>query len=127
MTLLVILLILLGLGGFVGGIPMFIDPSGESMGLPPGMLDKLPISNFILPGLFLVCVMGIAPIIIAWGLWNRKPWAWTAALAQSIVLILWICFQFLLWGDPVIIQVIYLVWGIVMLILCFTLREQGTQ
>ena len=119
LMLLIVLLILLGLGGLGGGIAMFMDPSGESMGLPPNLLDGLPFSSFMLPGIFLVCVMGIAPFPVAWGLWSRRPWAWMATLAQSVVLILWICFQIILWGSPDVIQTIYLIWGIVMSGLCF--------
>lgn len=119
-TLLAILLGLLGLGGLGGAISMFIDPSGQSIGLPAGLLDSVPfIDTFLLPGIFLFVVMGIAPLIIAWGLWRRTPWSWPAAVAQSVVLILWIGFQIVLWGAPAAIQWLYLVWGVVMLGLCF--------
>jgi hypothetical protein len=114
---LIVLLILLGLGGFVGGIPMLIDPSGASIGLPGNLLDNVPIDSFILPGLFLIVAMGIIPFIIAYGLWKHERWAWLGTLAQGVVLILWICFQFFLWGEPVAIQYIYLIWGIVILLL----------
>jgi hypothetical protein len=116
---LIILLVLLGLGGFFGGCAMLIDPSGESIGLPSNLLDGLPFSSFLLPGLFLVVVMGFAPSMFAWGLWKARPWAWKGALAQSIILILWICFQIFLWGKPIALQVVYLLWGILMLGLCF--------
>jgi hypothetical protein len=117
--LLIVLLILLGLGGIGGGSFMFIDPTGAFMGLPPDLLEGLPISNYILPGLFLVSVMGIFPFVTTWGLWTQRSWAWITAVGQSIVLILWICFQIVLWGTPIALQMIYLIWGIVMLGLCF--------
>ena len=98
---------------------MFIDPSGTGMGLPSGLLDGLPINNFILPGLFLVVVMGIAPLVIAWGLWKQLGWSSKAAIAQSVILIMWICIQIILWGNPVALQIIYLIWGVLMLVLCF--------
>ena len=119
LLLLIALLVLLSLGGFFGGIAMFVDPSGESIGLPAELLDGLPLSTFLLPGLFLVVVMGIAPLVIAWGLWVRLSWAWIAALLQGILLVLWICFQILLWGTPIALQLVYLVWGLVLIGLCF--------
>jgi len=61
--------------GLGGGIAMFLDPSGALMELPADLLATLPISNFILPGLFLMIVMGIFPFVVAWGLWRRTPWA----------------------------------------------------
>ena len=101
----------------MGGIPMLIDPSGASIGLPGELLDDVPIDTFILPGLFLIVVMGIAPFVISFGMWKRKRWAWRGTLAQGIVLVLWICFQIILWGEPIAIQYIYLVWGILLLVL----------
>ena len=120
LILLIVLLILLGLGGIGGGVVLLIDPSGEMMGLPPALLENAPVSNYILPGLVLVGVMGIAPMMTAWGLWKRTPWAWSGAVIQSIVLIFWILFQIYLWRNPIALQVIYLLWGVVMLGLCFT-------
>ncbi len=111
--LLIILLVFLGLGGFVGGIPMQVDPTGSSMGLPAGLLENLPIDNFVLPGLFLIVVMGIIPIVIAVGVWRRSDWAWVATLAIGGVLVLWILFQFILWGEPIAIQYFYLMLGLV--------------
>ena len=113
--LLIILLVFLGLGGFIGGIPMQMDPSGESMGLPPELLEGLPLNDFILPGLFLIVVMGIIPIIIAFGVWRRTRWAWGATLAMGGVLVVWIVFQILLWGFPDPIQIFYLMLGLVIL------------
>lgn len=116
---LLVLLVLLGLGGIGGGAAMLADPSGAGMGLSLEMLAGLPISNFALPGLFLIGVMGLAPLVIAYGLWKRLPWAWAAAVIQGSVLVLWIGLQILLWGTPMGIQILYLVWGIVIVALCF--------
>ena len=113
------LLILLCLGGLGGGAVMLADPSGAEMGLSPTMLEGLPISDFVLPGLFLIGVMGAAPLVIAFGLWKHLPWAWAAALTQGIVLVLWIGLQIVLWGAPMAIQVLYLVWGAAIAALCF--------
>jgi hypothetical protein len=116
---LITLLLLLGLGGLGGGMMMLLEPSGALLKLSPDFLNPLPIPNFILPGLFLTIVMGIFPFIISWGLYKRKPWAWITALLQGITLILWICFQIILWGKPMAIQIIYLLWGIAIVGLCF--------
>ncbi len=115
---LIALLVLLGLGGLGGGAVMLADPTGAEMGLSLAMLENLPIADFTLPGLFLIGVMGVAPLVIAFGLWRRMPWAWAAALIQGIVLILWIGLQILLWGAPMPIQVLYLAWGAVIVALC---------
>ena len=97
---------------------MFLDPTGQAMGLPPELLDGLPISNFILPGIFLLVVMGLFPLVIAYGLWSYRGWAWRAAVVLSVVLLLWIGLKSALWGAPAAIQTVYLLWGGVMLALC---------
>jgi hypothetical protein len=40
-------------------------------------------ANFILPGLFLIGAMGVAPLFIAFGLWKCLPWTWPRSLAQK--------------------------------------------
>jgi len=127
LTALIILLLLLGIGGLGGGIVMLLEPSGALLNLTPDFLDPLPISNFILPGLFLTIVMGFFPFIISWGLYKRAPWAWNAAAIQGVTLVLWICFQILLWGKPVGIQIVYLLWGIAIVGLCLTPSVRSSQ
>jgi hypothetical protein len=112
------LLILLGLSGLAGGAVMAADPSGAVMGLSVSMLEGLSIANIMLPGLFLMSVMGAAPLVIALGVWRRLPWAWAAALIQGILLVLWIGLQIALWGAPMPVQWLYLAWGIVIIALC---------
>ena len=116
---LVCLLMLLGLGGIGGGIVMLIDPTGEIMGLPSGLLDTVPISDFFLPGLFLIFVMGVLPIWVGIGLWRRTRWGWLGAVVVSVLLILWIGFQIFLWGAPILLQVFYLALGFVLLMLSY--------
>ena len=112
------LLILLGLSGLAGGTVMVADPSGAEMGLSVSMLAGLPIANFVLPGLFLMIVMGAAPLVVAFGVWRRLPWAWAAALTQDILLVVWIGLQIALWGAPMPVQWLYLSWGAAILALC---------
>lgn len=75
-------LLLLGVGGIYGGTIFLADPSGGLMGMPVSYLDGLPIHDYLLPGLWLLAVMGICPLVILYGLWARPIWHWTAALEQ---------------------------------------------
>lgn len=79
-------LALLGLGGLHEGIALVLDPSGSSMGVPLSLLDGLPLSDFLLPGLFLLMVMGLAPWRLIVGVWKSWPGAWRAGLALGLVL-----------------------------------------
>ena len=116
-TILMILLVLLGLGGIGGGLSMLADPSGDLLGLPLVLLESVTVKNFLLPGMFLLVVMGILPLVAAYGLWRGQQKAWIATIGLSIVLILWICVQIYLWGTPIAIQIVYLVLGVAMLVL----------
>lgn len=116
--LLIVLLVFLSVGGFFGGLNMLLDPSGGSLGLPQDLLAGLPVSSFLLPGLFLIGVMGLLPLLAAYGLWAHRAWAWNMVVTQAMILIAWIGLQLLLWGAPAPIQLFYLVYGVVLLVLC---------
>ncbi len=108
---LLFLLLFLAVGGLYGGIAMLVDPAGDMIGLAH-ILPELPVSDFILPGLFLLIVMGLAPLVLFYGLlsrpaWNRVDnmfrwsghhWAWTGTLLLGIVLAIWLIYQAFLIG-----------------------------
>lgn len=125
-TLLVILLIFLSLSGLFG-ILFLIDPSGELVEMPLSLLDKLPIDNFFLPGLYLLIVYGIGSSIIAYGLLRQLFWAPVAGLLLGLLLIGWVIGQIILWGPPVMLQYIYLTVGVAIFLLSLILRKQDFQ
>jgi hypothetical protein len=112
--LLIVLLVALAGGGFYGGISFLIDPlqQNNTMNVPLSMLDGLFIHDFVLPGLFLLAVMGILPLLAAFGLafrpawhwtdplngWTHRHWSWTLACAVAVLLVLWLGFEIALMG-----------------------------
>lgn len=104
--LLIFSLIFLALGGLFGGIMFLIDPSGKSMSMDT-VLPMLPVSSYVLPGLFLIAVMGLFPILLAYGLiarpdwpwaarltgWSKHHWAWTGSIAVALILLIWLAVQ----------------------------------
>lgn len=101
------------------------DPSGDLMGLPLVLLESVNLQTYLLPSMFLFVVMGILPLVATVGLLRAQKSAWIVTVGLSILLILWICSQIILWGAPIPIQIIYLVIGVVLLGLCFipSIRE----
>ncbi len=101
--LLVFVLLFLALNGFGGGIVMLMDPTGNLLGVAD-TLPLLPVPNFILPGIFLVAVMGLVPLLLSYALiarptwswvaplfqWSKHYWAWTATLALVAILAIWL-------------------------------------
>jgi hypothetical protein len=104
-------LLFLGFGGLYGGISMLVDPSGMLLGMDV-VLPQLGVPNYILPGLFLISVMGIFPLFLIYALlakpdwpflsgitnWNKMHWAWTATGLIALVLFIWLFIQGLLIG-----------------------------
>ena len=123
-TLLVILFVFLSLSGLFG-IVFLIDPSGALVDMPLSHLDKLPIDTFFLPGLYLLIVYGIGSAIIIVGLLRQLFWAPVAGLLLGLVLIAWVVGQIILWGEPAMLQYLYLSVGVAIFLLSVIIRKQG--
>ena len=85
---LLVLLVLQGIGGIFGGFMLTTDPTGESLQVPPGMLEGSPFEDYLIPGIILLVPLGIVPFAVAAGLAFRQAWAWFAAFAIGCALVL---------------------------------------
>jgi hypothetical protein len=126
-------LLFLAFGGLYGGIAMLFDLSGESLDMAD-ILPLLPVSNFVLPGLFLLMVMGLTPIALVYALLaqpklaglarllggNGRYWAWNATIILSLTLAVWLTVQGLLIGFRWPIQYVTAVNGLFILLLALT-------
>ena len=104
---LIIVLLFLALGGFSGGIPMLADPANGGYLEFAEMLPLLPVSNLILPGLFLLVVMGLYPLLLAYALlarpawnwadrwfqWSKYYWAWIGCLVLVVIIAIWLAYE----------------------------------
>ena len=98
------LLVFLGIGAIGGGGVFIISPSGKLMGMPLSMLDKSPFDNFLIPGIILFSVLGIAPTLLARALYKKTAselaerfnffedmhWTWTFSIYVAFALIFWL-------------------------------------
>lgn len=87
---LLVLLLIQGLGGIAGGLSLTLKPDGSVMGMPTSILDGSPFSDFLVPGLILLLVLGVLPLVAVVGLWLGARWAWYAAVAVGCALMIWI-------------------------------------
>jgi hypothetical protein len=108
---LVLVLLILAIGGYYGGITMLLDPTGSLLGVADA-LPLLPVPNFILPGLFLIAVMGLFPNLLAYALiarpnwagmdaisrWSKHYWAWTGCIALVVILVIWLTVEVIMMG-----------------------------
>jgi hypothetical protein len=128
--LLIASLIFLSFGGLYGGIAMLTDPSGSSLQMTE-VLPLLPVPDYTLPGLFLLFVMGLAPLFLTYGLlarpnwewaaslarWSGHHWSWTGTVALGVVLALWLIVEGVMIGFHWPIQYVTAVNGILILLL----------
>ena len=111
-----------GLSGLGGGIGLMVDPSGEALGLSMTLLDGSPFPDYLVPGLILFIVLGMAPMVVARVVWEGRPGSWLAALAVGAALVIWITVQILMVGYQASppLQAVYGVLGVIILLLSMT-------
>ncbi|MBI5324745.1 MAG: hypothetical protein HZB41_05650 [Ignavibacteriae bacterium] len=126
-----ICLLYIGGGGIYGGISFILDPSGKSMEMAPEVLNSIPLKNFFIPGIILLLIFGIVPLITTTGLIlkhglpfvrikGNKPmhnWVWHSAYLLSMALVFWILLQLLLIGYGHPLQVMLLGVGVIMFLI----------
>lgn len=81
--LLTILVAVQALSGLAGGLALVIDPSGGVLQMPVSALRSGPFSDFLVPGLILLLVLGALPAVVAVALWRRPPWRAVAGLERA--------------------------------------------
>jgi hypothetical protein len=135
---LAVLQFLLSTGGFYGGYMLLKDTTGKALALPEGLLDKLPISNYLIPALILLVFNGILPLVTVIGLLRKETlvvlnrlnflpkyyWAYSWTIFNAVFLILWTVGELILWGVN-FLSVLYLIWGIITLLLCLVPKANG--
>nr|WP_154887774.1 hypothetical protein [Paenibacillus xylanexedens] len=117
---------LLGLGAVIGGFMLILDPSGKMLNMPVSLLERSPFSDFLIPGMILLLVLGLFPIIICMALLRRihwtlveklnlypkRYWAWTFSLYTSYALLIWIIVQLYIIQTVSLIHLFYFAWGL---------------
>jgi len=101
--LLSVVLAILSLGGLSGAWMFLAHPDGRGVGMED-TLAQLPVSSFVLPGVFLLLVMCLLPALLIVGLLVRPDWrwldsvsratgmhwSWVGAVALGIVIVVWL-------------------------------------
>jgi hypothetical protein len=90
-----------------GGAALMISPDGELLGLPLYLLNGTPFTSFFSPAIILFFVLGILPLLSAWGLLKNKKsalaeklnlfkdmqWSWSFGIYSSFFLVVWLQIQ----------------------------------
>lgn len=105
---------------------MVIDPSGDLIHIPTSMLERSPFSDFLIPGILLLIVFGILPLIVVYGLIKRPQWHlvellnpfkklhsfWALSLYIGFGQIIWITVQTYMLNSVATIHLIYMSLGL---------------
>jgi hypothetical protein len=131
MWIVIALLTFLSMGGFVGGVSFILDPTGSALGAQLAWLEATPVSDFLLPGLFLLVVYALGSLALIAGLvWLPAPrvlgridrtlhhhWAWLGTIAMGVTLVVWILYEFALFPDRIALQPILIGLGLALIAL----------
>ena len=90
---LAVLVVLVG-GGWYGGLSFVTDPSGGGMGMTTAELPDWPLlDDFTLPGVVLLLLFGLLPLVPIALLLRGDARGWPATAAVGALLVLWMLGQ----------------------------------
>ncbi len=127
----------LSANGLGGGLTFITEPDGSLMGMSTDWLARTPFTNFLIPGICLLLLNGIVPLLALIGLITRKEnrvlnplnvfkekhWAWTFTLYSGIITISWIIVQQLI-AEYFVLQPIITAIGLINIVLALMPRIQ---
>ena len=103
---------LTAIGAIPAGIGYLMDTSGSGMGASPELLANSPLNSFLLPGLFLLLINGLANLTGAYLSFTRNRYAGHTGLILGILLSLWIIIQVAWISLSSILQPLFLLIGL---------------
>lgn len=82
------LLFFQGISAIAGGVALVASPDGAIMHMPLSNLHGSPFSDFLVPGIILLLVLGVFPLIVLVGMWQRRARAWYGSFAVGCGLVI---------------------------------------
>jgi hypothetical protein len=108
------------IGATAGGIGLVQDPI-DNIGMPLSMLEGSPFSDYLYPGLILLLLVGLFPVVPLVGLALGRKWGWWLELAAGCALIIWIIAEVAMLGYlpgmGIALQIIMGLLGVVIVLL----------
>jgi hypothetical protein len=120
------LAVFVGVGGVFGGVQMLADPV-HPMGMSPQMIAGSPYDSYTLPGVLLLLLLGVIPVMAAAGLLFRFRGAVTGAGLLGGGLVAWIVVQWAVLADRLWLQPGIFAIGAVTLALALLAYRRGAR
>lgn len=117
---------LLGIGAVFGGGALVLDPSGSLLGMPTDIMQFRLFPDYFIPGLILLLVFGVLPLLVTTALarkwdwrWGEKlnpfqdrHWSWAFSLYIGFGLIIWLTVQIYILDSSSVVHLVYTAWGL---------------
>ena len=113
------------IGAIPAGYGLLMDTTGQGVGMSTKLLENSPLSSFLLPGLFLLLVNGLAHMVGAYLSFTRHRYAGYSGLVLGILLCLWIIIQVAWISLSSILQPLYLLIGLINTYLGWRIMKTG--
>jgi hypothetical protein len=114
------------LGAVPVGLMFLADPSGGTVGLPPGWIEDTLFGSYLVPGLYLLLLNGVGMLVLA-GLIVLRHWSapWLTGML-GVGLIIWILVQLAVMPETMVLQWVFLATGLLLgFVALFWLRQTG--
>ncbi|MDY0098772.1 MAG: hypothetical protein RBR81_06190 [Bacteroidales bacterium] len=101
------------IGAIPAGYGLLMDTTGQGVGMSTKLLENSPLNSFLLPGLFLLLVNGLAHLAGAWLSFTRHRYAGYTGLILGVLLSLWIIIQVAWISLSSVLQPLFLLIGLI--------------
>jgi hypothetical protein len=120
-----ILQIFVGITAVLGGFGLVSDPSGSKMNVPLELLRNSPFTNYLIPGMVLLIVIGVGHVFAGIVTFLRHRYAGNISVFFGAFLALYLIIEVWLIGLVNFSQPLYFVLGAVELIFGLKLSRAG--
>jgi len=111
-----------GLSGLLGGFGLINDPSGSNLKMQLEWLQQTPFQNFLIPGIVLFLLIGVANTMGAWMTFRKSQKRAPFGAAFGVILMGWIISQVAWIGYKSFLQPLYFTTGLLQAISGIALR-----
>jgi len=123
----IILLAFIGLGAVYGGVMLISDPTGWKIGLHTGMLKYSPFSDFLIPGIILLIVLGMGSLVTCALVTLRSGRYAMWIIFFGFAIAIWISVQMLMLRQVYFLQLLFGVIGLTIIVLGIFERKKELE
>jgi hypothetical protein len=115
--------VFIGLTAIVGGVRLVSDPGGSSLNISLEWLNSSPFTNYFIPGLVLLTIIGVGSFLAGVASFLRNRYAGNIAVVFGTFLIFYMIVEVWFIGLRTLLQPLYFILGVTALILGLKLRK----